>query len=201
LLVLAAAAVSAGARPASGPTLAQLAGAHVLIRMRGPVPSPALLARIRRGQVGGVVLFSNTIPPEGPRPLVRQLQAVAPAGGRPATARDRHRPGGRRRQAAARAADVRAEPDGHGPGGLRPGARDRPLSAWARYRRRPRSRARRAALAVRLHLRARVLDRPGGGEQERHRVRTGTRQRRRGGDREAPPGAPAAPAPHRLTGR
>src|SRR5262249_37398353 len=69
--------------PASGPTLAQLAGAHVLIRMRGPVPSPALLARIRRGQVGGVVLFSNTIPPEGPRPLVRQLQAVARAGGQP----------------------------------------------------------------------------------------------------------------------
>jgi len=83
LLVLGAAAVSAGARPAPAPTLAQLAGAHVLIRMRGPVPGAALLTRIKRGQVGGVVLFSNTIPPEGPLPLVRQLQAAARAGGQP----------------------------------------------------------------------------------------------------------------------
>ncbi len=82
-LILASAAVAGGARPASGPTLAQLAGAHVVIRMRGPVPSAALLARIKRGQVGGVVLFSNTIPPGGPLPLVRQLQAAARAGGQP----------------------------------------------------------------------------------------------------------------------
>jgi beta-N-acetylhexosaminidase len=83
LVLLAVAAVAAGARPASGPTLAQLAGAHVVIRMRGPVPGAALLTRIRRGQVGGVVLFSNTIPPGGPLPLVRRLQAAARAGGQP----------------------------------------------------------------------------------------------------------------------
>lgn len=82
-LILAAAVVAGSARPASGPTLAQLAGAHVVIRMRGPVPSAALLARIKRGQVGGVVLFSNTIPPEGPLPLVHQLQAAAHAGDQP----------------------------------------------------------------------------------------------------------------------
>lgn len=83
MILLAATAVSAAARPASGPTLAQLAGAHIVIRMRGPVPSAALLARIKHGQVGGVVLFSNTIPPGGPLPLVRQLQAAAHAGGQP----------------------------------------------------------------------------------------------------------------------
>jgi beta-N-acetylhexosaminidase len=82
-LVLLCAVLAGGARPASGPTLAQLAGAHVVIRMHGPVPSADLLARIRRGQVGGVVLFSNTIPPGGPLPLVRQLQAAAGAGGQP----------------------------------------------------------------------------------------------------------------------
>src|SRR5512135_1273527 len=83
VLMLVAAVAAASARQGAAPTLAQLAGAHVVIRMRGPVPSAALLARIRRGEVGGVVLFTNTIPSGGPLPLVRQLQAAARAGGQP----------------------------------------------------------------------------------------------------------------------
>ncbi len=69
------------ASDATGPTLGQLVGQHILIRMRGPVPSADLLRRIRQGQIGGVVLFGNTIPPGGPPVLVRQLQAAARAGG------------------------------------------------------------------------------------------------------------------------
>ena len=86
LLLAAALAVVALAAPArapdaTGPTLGQLVGQRLLIRMRGPVPSAELLAQIRRGQIGGVVLFGNTIPPGGPPVLVRQLQAAARAGG------------------------------------------------------------------------------------------------------------------------
>jgi beta-N-acetylhexosaminidase len=79
--VVAALAAPAQASRATGPTLGQLVGQHILIRMRGPVPSADLLARIRAGQIGGVVLFGNTIPPGGPPVLVRQLQAAARAGG------------------------------------------------------------------------------------------------------------------------
>ena len=81
VLALVALVAPAHASDATGPTLGQLVGQHVLIRMRGPVPSADLLARIRRGQIGGVVLFGNTIPPGGPPVLVRQLQAAARAGG------------------------------------------------------------------------------------------------------------------------
>ncbi len=79
--LLAALVAPAHASDATGPTLAQLVGQHLLIRMRGRVPSAELLAQIRHGQIGGVVLFGNTIPPGGPPVLVRRLQAAARAGG------------------------------------------------------------------------------------------------------------------------
>src|SRR3954470_7883484 len=74
-------AVLAQASHAVGPTLGQLVGQHLLIRMRGPVPSADLLARIRRGGIGGGVLFGNTTPRGAPPVLVRELQAAARAGG------------------------------------------------------------------------------------------------------------------------
>ena len=81
LLVLVA--VLAGAAPAaSGPTTQQLVGQLLLVRMQGATPSPAFLERIRRGQVGGVVLFSEDAGP-GMKGAVASLQAAARSGGQP----------------------------------------------------------------------------------------------------------------------
>jgi beta-N-acetylhexosaminidase len=79
-LALGALVAPAHAADATGPTLGQLVGQHILIRMSGTVPSSGLLARIRSGQIGGVILFGNNIPRGGPPVLVRQLQAAARAG-------------------------------------------------------------------------------------------------------------------------
>ena len=77
------AAPSSGARTAAAPTLQQLVGQHLLIRMQGSAPSAALLARIRRGEVGGIVLFQTNIPRTGVQVLVAKLQSAARAGGQP----------------------------------------------------------------------------------------------------------------------
>jgi beta-N-acetylhexosaminidase len=71
----------ASAPPARPPTLGQLVGQHLLIRMEGTTPGARLLGRIRRGEVAGVVLFRENVPPGGPAPLVARLQAAARAGG------------------------------------------------------------------------------------------------------------------------
>ena len=68
------------ARHEQQPTLAQLVGQHLLVRMPGTRPSAAFLARIRRGEIGGVVLFGNNIPASGPAALVDTLQSAARAG-------------------------------------------------------------------------------------------------------------------------
>ncbi len=71
-----------GARRLQQPTLAQLVGQHLLVRMRGATPSASLLGRIRRGEIGGVVLFQeNTGGSGGVKRLVAKLQAAARAGG------------------------------------------------------------------------------------------------------------------------
>lgn len=46
---------------AAGPTLAQLIGQKLVVRMDGTTPSADLLGRIRRGEVGGVILFGSNI--------------------------------------------------------------------------------------------------------------------------------------------
>ncbi|MGA9761151.1 MAG: glycoside hydrolase family 3 N-terminal domain-containing protein [Gaiellaceae bacterium] len=64
------------------PTLSQLVGQHLLVRMKGMAPTASLLARVRRGEIGGVVLFTdNYRSPEGARRLIVKLQAAARAGG------------------------------------------------------------------------------------------------------------------------
>jgi beta-N-acetylhexosaminidase len=63
------------------PTLAQLVGQHLLVRMEGTTPSGSLLGRIRRGEVAGVVLFGDNIRPGGVPSLVAKLQNAARAGG------------------------------------------------------------------------------------------------------------------------
>lgn len=70
------------ALPLQQPTLAQLVGQHLLVRMKGSAPSGSFLARIKRGEIGGVVLFAdNYRSPNGARKLVVKLQAAARAGG------------------------------------------------------------------------------------------------------------------------
>ena len=46
---------------AARPTLAQLIGQKLVVRMEGTTPSADLLGRIRRGEIGGVVLFGSNI--------------------------------------------------------------------------------------------------------------------------------------------
>ncbi|HEY8635874.1 MAG TPA: hypothetical protein VIL81_01315, partial [Candidatus Limnocylindrales bacterium] len=45
----------------AAPTLAQLIGQKLVVRMDGVTPSADLLGRIRRGEVGGIVLFGWNI--------------------------------------------------------------------------------------------------------------------------------------------
>jgi beta-N-acetylhexosaminidase len=70
-------------RAATAPTLSQLAGQTILARMRGTTPSAAFLRRVRLGQVGGIVLYSDNYGAAGPRLLVARLQKAARAGGQP----------------------------------------------------------------------------------------------------------------------
>jgi beta-N-acetylhexosaminidase len=71
------------ARPVA-PTLAQLIGQKLVVRMDGLTPSASLLGRVRRGEIGGVILFgSNVSSPTQVRALTARLQAAAAAGGQP----------------------------------------------------------------------------------------------------------------------
>jgi beta-N-acetylhexosaminidase len=84
-LVLAAVAAlfvpAAGARP---PTTAQLVGQTIMTGFAGTRPSAELLGRIRRGEIGGVILFGGNISSDAAaRSLVSRLQAAAAAGGNP----------------------------------------------------------------------------------------------------------------------
>jgi beta-N-acetylhexosaminidase len=49
--------------------------------MQGQWPTPQFLARIERGEIGGIVLFQNNTPRVGVLALVQRLQAAAKSGG------------------------------------------------------------------------------------------------------------------------
>lgn len=69
---------------AAAPTLAQLVGQRLVVAMKGTRANAPLLARIRAGQVGGVILFSNNVVSKAQvTRLTAALQAAAHAGGRP----------------------------------------------------------------------------------------------------------------------
>jgi beta-N-acetylhexosaminidase len=77
-------AATAAASASTEPTLQQLIGQKLVVRMSGTTPSAGLLARVRAGQVGGVILFgSNVETPEQVMALTATLQAAAAAGGQP----------------------------------------------------------------------------------------------------------------------
>ena len=75
---------SASGAAAVTPTIAQLIGQKLVVRMEGTTPSAALLGRIQRGEVGGVILFcSNITTADALVTLTAQLHAAAAAGGQP----------------------------------------------------------------------------------------------------------------------
>jgi len=74
---------TSGSDRATAPSVQALVGQRILARMEGSRPSRAFLARISRGQIGGVILFGNNIPPQGPKALVETLQQAARRGGQP----------------------------------------------------------------------------------------------------------------------
>ncbi|MEP6639700.1 MAG: glycoside hydrolase family 3 N-terminal domain-containing protein [Chloroflexota bacterium] len=66
------------------PTFAQLIGQKLVVRMEGATPSADLLGRIRRGEIGGVILFgANVTTRTALIALTKQLHAAATAGGQP----------------------------------------------------------------------------------------------------------------------
>jgi beta-N-acetylhexosaminidase len=60
-----------------------MVGQLLLVRMHGPTPSQAFLKRIERGQIGGVVLFSDNLRSGNAAALVRTLQRAAQIGHQP----------------------------------------------------------------------------------------------------------------------
>lgn len=80
-------ALSGSAAPAGidrAPTLQQLIGQKLVVRMDGTRPSAFLLARARLGQIGGVILHGfNFNSPAGLRAITRRLQRAAASGGQP----------------------------------------------------------------------------------------------------------------------
>jgi beta-N-acetylhexosaminidase len=87
-LALVAALVLGGSGTASAssvtPTLAQLIGQKLVVRMEGTTPSADLLGRIRRGEVGGVILFGANITTRTALiALTGKLHAAAAAGHQP----------------------------------------------------------------------------------------------------------------------
>lgn len=73
-----------GGTTAATPTIAQLIGQKLVVRMEGLTPSASLLGRIKRGEVGGVILFgANVTTPAALRQLTASLRAAAVAGGQP----------------------------------------------------------------------------------------------------------------------
>jgi beta-N-acetylhexosaminidase len=69
---------------ATGPTLAQLIGQKMVITMTGLSPSPALLDRIRHGEVGGIALLGSNVSSSSQLlALTTKLQKAARQGGQP----------------------------------------------------------------------------------------------------------------------
>jgi beta-N-acetylhexosaminidase len=74
---------SGSATPPS-PTLQQLIGQKLVVRMEGKAPSASLLARARAGQIGGVIVHGDNLSTASAlRAIASRLQQAAAAGGQP----------------------------------------------------------------------------------------------------------------------
>ena len=72
------------ATPIPGPTVTELIGQKLMVAMSGRTPSADLLGRVRRGEVGGVILFGSNISSAAQlTSLTKKLQAAATDGGQP----------------------------------------------------------------------------------------------------------------------
>jgi beta-N-acetylhexosaminidase len=82
-----AAALPAGAASgsrAAPPSLGRLVGQTLMGAMDGTTPSPDLLARVKRGELGGVIIFGGNITtPSALAGVISRLQSAAEAGGNP----------------------------------------------------------------------------------------------------------------------
>jgi beta-N-acetylhexosaminidase len=68
----------------SAPSLERMVGQTIMTSMAGTTPDASLLARVRAGQVGGVILFgANVVTRPQVVALVTRLQQAARAGGNP----------------------------------------------------------------------------------------------------------------------
>lgn len=84
LLLIAPASTATRATSAAGPGLRQIVGQRFVVAMQGTTPSSALLARVRRGEVGGVILFGSNVQSAAQlRALSASLQRAARETGRP----------------------------------------------------------------------------------------------------------------------
>jgi beta-N-acetylhexosaminidase len=83
-LATASAAPTPQAASVATPTLARLIGQKLVVRMDGTTPSASLLGRIRRGEIGGLILFGSNVTSRSQLiKLTATLQAAAKAGGQP----------------------------------------------------------------------------------------------------------------------
>ena len=83
-LLVCALALPSAAAPAAQPTLAQLVGQKLVVSMSGSTPSASLLARARRGEIGGVIVHSFNFRTSAQlRGIALALQRAAAAGGQP----------------------------------------------------------------------------------------------------------------------
>jgi beta-N-acetylhexosaminidase len=75
----------APAHPTVLPDTGRLLGQMIVARFSGASPSASFLARIRAGQIGGVILFADNVAvgSEATRRLTRALQRAARSGGNP----------------------------------------------------------------------------------------------------------------------
>ena len=114
-LATASAAPTPQAASVAAPTLARLIGQKLVVRMDGTTPSASLLGRIRRGEIGGLILFGSNVTSTVPADQADRNAPGGRQGGRSAASPDRDRPGRWVRQAdpvgaadPVRAADGRA---------------------------------------------------------------------------------------------
>ncbi|HSO97779.1 MAG TPA: glycoside hydrolase family 3 N-terminal domain-containing protein, partial [Solirubrobacteraceae bacterium] len=74
----------AAARAGCGISPTRLLGQRIMVGVDGTAPSPSLLAQVRRGEVGSVILFAaNIVSRAQMRSLTGSLQHAARAGGNP----------------------------------------------------------------------------------------------------------------------
>jgi beta-N-acetylhexosaminidase len=79
-----AAPVARAARASCGISPTRLLGQRIMVGLDGTAPSASLLARVRRGEVGSVILFAaNIVSRAQVRSLTGSLQRAARAGGNP----------------------------------------------------------------------------------------------------------------------